>query len=219
MAPRLRTLPLACSAAILLTALSNAPTVLAEPEARPATTRVAPLPRVDLGAPDPRCSDLAYPLWDDGMCVRAKCADDDACDFTRVASAREPPAPVGLARERWRTATARPVKSTDTRSVPTQFAAARVRAKDSRRAVGLPLLAEARIVDPRLAKAHARASDPTSPKDGSKPANASKSEKAAERSSLWSRIGAALRRLWLRIETLSRQILPRGKTSLARGAS
>jgi hypothetical protein len=163
MAPRLRTLPLACSAAILLTALSNAPTVLAEPEARPATTRVAPVPRVDLGAPDPRCSDLAYPLWDDGMCVRAKCADDDACDFSRVASAREPPAPVGLARERWRTATARPVKSTDTRSVPTQFAAARVRAKDSRRAVGLPLLAEARIVDPRLAKAHARASDPTSP--------------------------------------------------------
>ena len=218
MAPRLRTLPLACSAAILLTALSNAPTVLAEPEARPATTRVAPVPRVDLGAPDPRCSDLAYPLWDDGMCVRAKCADDDACDFTRVASAREPPAPVGLARERWRTATARPVKSTDTRSVPTQFAAARVRAKDSRRAVGLPLLAEARIVDPRLAKAHARASDKTSPKGGAAPSNASAPDSATERPSLWSRIRAALRRLWRRIVALSVKILPHGTTPISKVA-
>ena len=209
MAPRSRNLPHAWSAAILLAALTNAPAVGAEPASRPASTRVAPVSRVDLGAPDPRCSDLAYPLWDDGMCVRAKCADDDACEFSRVARATTPAAPPGLAQERWRTATARPAISTSTRVAPSQFA----RAKDSRRAGAVPLLAEARAVDSRIAASRARSSE--------RPARggAFVAEQAADRASIWSRIRAALSRFWRRIQSLSRLFAPTENAAAPKGTS
>ena len=199
MAPRPRILPHACSAAILLAAMTNAPAAWAEPASRPTTARVAPVARVDLGAPDPRCTDLAYPLWDDGMCVRAKCADDDACDFSRIAAAQTPPTPPGLAPERWLTATARPAASTPARFAPTQFA----RARDRGRAAGLPLLAEARTLPIQTR--------PASRESAERAHAHAKPARPAERPSLWDRIRAAIGRLWRKIAALGRSFTARGQ--------
>ena len=205
MALRSRTLPHAFSAGILLATLA-VPAALAEPASRPAATRVAPVARVDLGAPDARCQDLAYPLWDDGMCVRAKCADDDACDFSRLARAEPPAAPARLATEPWRTATAAASASTRTRTAPILLA----QYKSGRRATGLPLLAEARTF-PTQAR-------PASRDRADKAAERAKPVRPAERPSFWSRLREAFDRLWRQIETLSRLVLPHGKVKMAKGA-
>ena len=209
MAFALRAALQAGSIAILLAVLTNARVAAGQPAPREIANRVAPVARVDLGAPDARCPDLAYPLWDDGMCVRAKCADDDACEFSRVAGATTPAAPPGLAQERWRTATARPAISTSTRVAPSQFA----RAKDSRRAGAVPLLAEARAVDSRIAASRARSSE--------RPARggAFVAEQAADRASIWSRIRAALSRFWRRIQSLSRLFAPTENAAAPKGTS
>jgi len=199
-------------AALLPTLIAFAAPAAAQPASRTPTSYVAPVQRVDLGAPDPRCSDLAYPLWDDGMCVRAKCADDDACDFSKVASAQTPAPPTGLAQERWRMATLRPAPSADQRPAPIQLA----RLGHGRAKVAVPLLAEARILDGRTAAARARPPNHAPPARAM--ANATANERTEPRPSLWNRIRAALRRLWVRILIWSRLTAPGGQAPLLKGA-
>ena len=202
MAHRSRILPRLFSAVILL-AMFAVPAAWAEPASRPA---VAPVARVDLGAPDRRCPDLAYPLWDDGMCVRAKCVDDDACDFSRLARAEPPAAPGGLAAEPWRTATAAVTRSTKARSAPILLA----RDRGGRRATGLPLLAEARTLPTQARPASRDRADSAGMR-----ANPGR---PAQRPSFWNRLRAAFDRLWRRIGTLSLFVQPRGDVTIARGA-
>ena len=228
MAPAPRTFQHAAPSAVLLAALSHAAVAWATPASRPTVT---PAPRVDLGAPDPRCSDLAYPLWDDGMCVRAKCADDDACDFSKVAGAQPPPAPAGLAQERWRMATAQPAGGLTSHAAPFQLAGASRRDAYARRTADIPLLAEARAVSPPLGKL-----DQTAPRNAATAilaeARAVESRakavnrkaqytaaRAGERPSLWDRIRAALVRLWRRIQGLSRLLAPTKHAAMTKGTS
>lgn len=210
-----RAAPLAWPAALLLALPPNALAASAEPVARPNAARVAPVARVDLGAPDPRCSDLAYPLWDDGMCVRAKCADDDTCDFSRVASAQTPAAPAGLSQERWRTASLRtaPTSTPAFKAAPTLLASIRVaptlsakappRPQDQRARDSLPLLAEARTLAAH-AETPARAVRKVAPRGA-----------GAARPSFWSRLRAAFDHLWRRVQTLSRDVLRSVQVRLA----
>lgn len=208
MANALRAAPLAWPTAILLAILPCAPAASAEPGARASAARVAPVARVDLGAPDPRCSDLAYPLWDDGMCVRAKCADDDTCDFSKVASAREPAAPLGLSSERWRTATASTVK------IPARPASA----GDGRPAASVSLLAEARLVDPRSAAPHHTPVNPTARQTAARPAALSKPPMKAVRPSIWSQIRAMLIKMWRQIQKIGQRLTPHRQVSREKAA-
>ena len=196
MALRSRTHPHAWSTAVLLNVLCYAAAAGAQPAPHPAVT---PAPRVDLGAPDARCPDLAYPLWDDGMCVRAKCADDNACEFSKVARATTPAPPTGLAQERWRTAKAQPATAPTDKAAPIQFASASVRIRGKRPVAALPLLAEARALDPRAGASRARSSERLAR------GGAVASERVTESPSIWSRIRSALSRLWRWIQTLNRR--------------
>jgi hypothetical protein len=204
-----RIAPHVLGAALLPVLIAYAAPAEAQTTPRPSVRHVAPVARVDLGAPDPRCSDLAYPLWDDGMCVRAKCADDDACEFSKVAVAPRPSSPTRLGEERWRTATLAP-KNAAPAVRPTLLAQAKPNAKDARQKVGIPLLAEARTAPPP----HARPTGRAGPEHSAAPAKAAR---APEPPSLLDRIRAALERLWRWIQGLGEAFAPTKRTGSAKG--
>lgn len=188
------------TAVILLALLTEVPAAAA---AEPTETRVAPVPRVNLGAPDPRCSDLAYPLWDDGMCVRAKCADDDACVFSTMATAPQTSTATRLGEERWRTASLRSAPGPDVKAGTTLLAQANSKAKSA----GVPLLAVARATT-----ASERQTQKAIKSSPAKPA------KAPPRPTFWDKLCAAFQRLWLKVKEVSRLFLRKDYAYLARGA-